>query len=233
VARPLIVAHRGIVDGASAVAENTTAAVAASATAGADAVELDVRRTRDGDLVLGHDPVQWRRRGPLRIPFVVAWSRRRSLAFLDDLASTAAIALDAGLRLRLDVKDAAALPKVISACEVIGMNRRQIGLWCRSPGQLAAVGPDVRASFDEFALLSNQMNTRSYVDRAVGCGATAVSFHPRALNDAAVAAAHQLGLIAYAWIRRPDAHAAAVAMGVDGLVTDWVAAARASVAGPA
>ncbi len=53
VALPQVIAHRG----ASAVErENTLEAFALAGTLGADAVELDVRRTRDGLLVVHHDP---------------------------------------------------------------------------------------------------------------------------------------------------------------------------------
>lgn len=51
--RPLVLAHRG----ASAVApENTVAAFTRARELGADGVELDVRRTADGVLVVHHDP---------------------------------------------------------------------------------------------------------------------------------------------------------------------------------
>ena len=51
--RPWIVAHRGA---RLAEAENTIAAFRAAAALGADAVELDARRTGDGVLVVVHDP---------------------------------------------------------------------------------------------------------------------------------------------------------------------------------
>lgn len=51
---PLVIAHRG----ASASApENTLAAYALAVAQDADGIELDVRRTADGHLVLHHDPV--------------------------------------------------------------------------------------------------------------------------------------------------------------------------------
>jgi glycerophosphoryl diester phosphodiesterase len=52
--RPLICAHRG----ASADhADNSAAAFEAAIAAGADLVETDIRRGRDGSLVLAHDPL--------------------------------------------------------------------------------------------------------------------------------------------------------------------------------
>lgn len=50
--RPLIVAHRGA---SSTVAEHTLAAYEAAIASGADALECDVRLTRDGHLVCVHD----------------------------------------------------------------------------------------------------------------------------------------------------------------------------------
>ena len=51
--RPLVLAHRGARRRAP---ENTLEAYAVARDLGADGVELDVRRTRDGALVLHHDP---------------------------------------------------------------------------------------------------------------------------------------------------------------------------------
>jgi glycerophosphoryl diester phosphodiesterase len=54
VSKPLVCAHRG----ASADhADNSAAAFAAAIAAGADLVETDIRRGRDGTLVLAHDPI--------------------------------------------------------------------------------------------------------------------------------------------------------------------------------
>jgi glycerophosphoryl diester phosphodiesterase len=50
----LIIAHRGA---SQAEPENTVAAFRAAARAGADGVELDVRRTADDHLVVHHDAV--------------------------------------------------------------------------------------------------------------------------------------------------------------------------------
>jgi glycerophosphoryl diester phosphodiesterase len=52
-ARPLVIAHRGASAGRL---DNSLEAFAAAIEAGADAIEFDVRRTRDGVLVAFHDP---------------------------------------------------------------------------------------------------------------------------------------------------------------------------------
>src|SRR5436305_5677398 len=53
-ARPLVLAHRGA---SRRAPENTIEAFRLARELGADGVELDVRRTSDGVLVLSHDPV--------------------------------------------------------------------------------------------------------------------------------------------------------------------------------
>ena len=52
--RAMVVAHRGVAAGA---AENTIAAFTNAIDAGADMIEFDVRRTRDGELIAFHDPL--------------------------------------------------------------------------------------------------------------------------------------------------------------------------------
>jgi glycerophosphoryl diester phosphodiesterase len=52
--RPLVCAHRGA---SVAYVENTMAAFAGAVEMGADMIETDIRRTRDGRLVLHHDPL--------------------------------------------------------------------------------------------------------------------------------------------------------------------------------
>lgn len=53
VARPLVIAHRGV--HATGATENTMAAFALAVAAGADMIELDVRRTGAGELAIMHD----------------------------------------------------------------------------------------------------------------------------------------------------------------------------------
>lgn len=51
--KPLVIAHRGA---SSVELENTLAAFRAAAAQGADAIELDVHATLDGEIVVVHDP---------------------------------------------------------------------------------------------------------------------------------------------------------------------------------
>lgn len=97
--KPLVIAHRG----ASAIEpENSLAAFRAAAGQGADAVELDVHATIDGELVVHHDP------SVLGLP--IAQARWQDLAELPlpngEHIPTLAQALDVlgGLRVFIEVK---------------------------------------------------------------------------------------------------------------------------------
>lgn len=255
VVKPIVVAHRGLHDGpasrrstrpaaangASLAAgkqlhalppENTVAAVEAAIAVGADAVELDVRITRDGQLVLSHDGLRWDRSTRLHRPYLISRSAHRSVAFLGVLDDAVDAALAAGAAVKLDVKAEAAFDATVRWCRDRNLPVERIGLWCRSPERIAALrrsGRSGEREFGEVALLSNGRDARAYATQARECGATAVSLHPDALTREAVSVAHECGLVVYAWIFDPNKHAAAVGMGVDGLVTDWVRSARAAV----
>jgi len=96
VGQPLVLAHRG----ASAVAaENTIAAFATARELGADGVELDVRRTADGVLIVNHD-AEISGLGPLvERTFAEIHAARPSVATFDE-----AIAALAGLVVNAEVK---------------------------------------------------------------------------------------------------------------------------------
>lgn len=220
-ARIRVVAHRANTDGPSP-AENTVQAIIAAAEAGADAVELDVRRTVDGQLVLGHDALQWRRQTRVRVPSAIRWSRRRRLPMLDGLDEALACAMGLGLDVKLDVKHAAAVPDVRAHCRAF--DRGRVSLWCRSPVQIA--DPTNHEVFGEVALLARRQDVDGYLTDAIRSRANAVSLDPGLLSAAGVSAAHEQGLTVYAWIVDERGHEDAVGFGVDGLVTDWIARAR-------
>ncbi len=75
--RPLVVAHRGAPTRAPA---NTVASLEAARAADADAIEVDVRATRDGALVLHHDAHLGRRR-VRKLTLDQARARARSAGF--------------------------------------------------------------------------------------------------------------------------------------------------------
>ena len=212
--QPLVVAHR----------RNTVAGIEAASDEGADAVEVDVRRTRDGALVLGHDAVQWDRSGRLPRPHLVERSALGSLAFLASPGTGLATALARGLGVKIDAKRGDALPTVAAWCRASSLDLTRTALWCRSPPEVERLRD--RQDFAEIALLPGPTDLQRYLDAAVACRASAVSLPAASATAAAVRAAHGLGLRVYAWVTDPQVHGPAAAAGVDGLVTDWVGPAR-------
>lgn len=94
--RPLVIAHRG----ASADApENTASAFTAALEQGADWVELDVRLSSDGSLIVNHDP--WYRDG--RTVWSTPWSEVPEAT----LALAGAMDACAGMGVNVEIKNSA------------------------------------------------------------------------------------------------------------------------------
>lgn len=110
-----VIAHRG---GALLAAENSAAAFGAAAAAGADIVETDVRRTKDGVLVCFHDDSLLRLAGDARKVTDLDLASLRDLV-PNVLTLPEAMAASAPLGLLLDVKlrDEAILATVLAAVE--------------------------------------------------------------------------------------------------------------------
>jgi len=111
----LVIAHRG---GALLATENSAAAFSAAAAVGADAVETDVRRTRDGALVCFHDDDLIRLAGDARKITDLDLATLRGLV-PNVMTLAQAIEASAPLGLLLDVKlrDEAIVAPIIAAVE--------------------------------------------------------------------------------------------------------------------
>jgi len=134
--RPLVIAHRG---GALLAPENTAQAFRAAALAGADAIETDIRLTRDGALVCVHDPDLRRLCGgdPRAVADLDLATLRRLLPAVMTLAE--AIGASAPLGLLLDVKrvEPEVLPPILAAVQATDAAPRVL-LGLRDTGLIAA-----------------------------------------------------------------------------------------------
>ncbi len=220
-----VIAHRTLPrDGA----ENSLDGIRRAAAAGADYVEVDIRRTRDGVPVLLHDQsllrTGWR---PRRIRSMtlddVARVKLRGGHNLPSLADALAQAPD-GLGFALDTKDPGAAPAALAAVEAAGFTGRVL-LW--SQHEMAVRHYVARApAGTEVALLRDTKgpaDTARYLDDASTLGASAVSVHQSVLDEALIADAHERGLTIHCWFQTLKVQAAKVALLVDGIVTDWPA----------
>jgi myo-inositol-1(or 4)-monophosphatase/deoxyribonuclease-2 len=223
---PLVVAHRTCPNDAR---ENSLEGIAFAARAGADVVEVDARRSRDGTAVLLHDPLLLRVQ---HVPLHVRWLRDAQLARLR--VPTLAEALDtagaSGIRVAIDTKDPGAADAVLVAVREVGAADRVL-LWSQ---HMPAVRTYVRAMPDvQVALLRdsyNQSEHDRFLADAQAIGARAVSAHQDAASPAFIAAARERGIDVFTWFQRADKQAALladlVAAGLAGVVTDWPLQAR-------
>ncbi len=124
-----LIAHRGLFDNGSDAPENTLPAIRAAAEAGFG-LEIDVRLTKDGRLVVAHDPDLRR----------IAGSKRRiSDMTADELASASVFGSGQGVPLFSDAMAAAGRAPLIVEIKAEGLARERAV--CRAAARLLAAYP--------------------------------------------------------------------------------------------
>jgi len=241
---PRPIAHRG---GGGLFPENTLAAFEASAALGAPYAELDVHATRDGVVVVAHDPDL--RRTCSRDGLISALDARAladadaGFTFTSDGRTfpfrgrglripTLAEVLTACPQNRFIVEVKQTTPSVVSAMlaviDRLGMARRVlIASEHQAPlDEVRALRPGLPTSFSSieiagfFAALNS--SAHDYLPPA-----DALQIPPRyqgmeLATPASVAAAHRLGIELHVWtINEESEMRALLAMGVDGILTDF------------
>lgn len=224
---PLVIAHRTC---PRDVPENSIAGIHLAARAGADAVEVDVRLTSDGHPVLMHDASLWRMtRRPRRLDRTpLAQVTRLRLRGGDQTVPTlgaALAALDGDLRMAIDVKDPAAADAVLSEVRNQDASGR-VFFWAKSMAAVALASqraPEIECSLLRDAKLPDDV--RQFLDDAVTTGARGISAHWSVVTPSFVDDVRGRGLRVYSWCKTREPALAKVSL-LDGLVTDWPAAAR-------
>ncbi|MFJ6322949.1 MULTISPECIES: glycerophosphodiester phosphodiesterase family protein [unclassified Rhizobium] len=134
-----IIVHRGLW---RAAPENSLLAIEQAISAGYDVVEIDVRRSSDGELVLLHDDTLERMTGLNKQPEALTWRQLRSLALRDrDGGEANPMTRETlpGLRdvfdltrdrifVHLDVKHRHTIPDVIACARAMGVDQ-QVDFW--------------------------------------------------------------------------------------------------------
>jgi glycerophosphoryl diester phosphodiesterase len=223
-ARPLVLAHRGARRHAP---ENTLEAFARAEALGADGVELDVRRTADGVLVVHHDPQT--ASGDL-----IATSTAERLRAAQAGIPTLAEALDAcaGLVVNIEIKNSPLEPgfdgEERAADAVVGLLDARPGRdrVIVSSFQLPTIARvrSVGAAVATGLLTLTRVDVR-LLDVVVERGHQAIHPNHRTMSrrraEQIVADAHDRGLQVNVWtVNAPVTIARLGEAGVDGLITD-------------
>ena len=237
-------AHRG--SPGSTSYENTVPAVAASLAAGADGVEVDLRLSSDGVLVVSHD-ADLRRLAAC--PLLVATTRWDELRVASELRGVPLaraewmLAAVAGRPVILELKHpmpgmvprtTAALVELLSSLAAAGLPL-DVTVSSFSPALVAAVRSSAPAALGvRTALLGRVVDRPSALLRST-LDAGHDEMHPQVAallaEPSAVAHAHALGVTVVPWtVNRGRALRRLAALGVDAMITDVPASARLALA---
>jgi glycerophosphoryl diester phosphodiesterase len=226
---PLVVAHRTCPQHAP---ENSLEGIGRAAELGADAVEIDVRLSRDGLPVLVHDRTLGRTAGRRAPVWALA---QRDIVRLrlanDEPVPTFAAALDAlptGLRMAIHVKVARAIHPVLDEIRNQGGESR-VWIWSQQPSVVRFTAD--RHPELETALLKpawTRRGERALLRDARRSGARGVGTFWGAVAPAFATAIRDRGLRFTAWCRTREIDTEKLGL-VDVLVSDWPDAARAAI----
>ncbi len=195
----LILGHRGA---SASHAENTLAAFVAAASAGADGVELDVRRTADGHAAVRHDPTL-----PDGTPLVALQS-----ADLPPWLPTLADALDAcaGMRVvNVEIKNWPADPDFDPSEALAGRVVAELAVRTEQERQAVIVSSFHRPTVDRVRELDPALATglltmvmadiTAAIDEVVEHGHRAIHPHVSTVDAALVERAHERDLLVATW----------------------------------
>lgn len=230
----LVLAHRA---NSAGVVENSLAGVRRSAGAGADLVELDVRRSLDGVPFLLHDRTLQRTTtgiGPIRWE-PSAYLRRVHLRGSDERLPTLAAALDTlptGVRPALHLKDQGSLLAALRVVQAAGL---ESGTWLWLHGTASVRLARQRAPGVRVTLLEAGATTLpawvAHLDAAKAAGAAGVSIPWPDLSPALLHEVRVRDLVAFSLhhdLHRIPAH---VADGLGGIISDAPETVRATLDG--
>jgi glycerophosphoryl diester phosphodiesterase len=218
---PIAFAHRG---GATSRAQQNTLPAFTRAAALGSGIESDVWLTADGVPVLLHPRLLQRRR-PVR-----ALQYRElppNVPTVDELYECCG----AGIDLALDVADPRAADAVVrSASRNAAVDRLWLTYWHLPVlAQWRRTWPQVRLVYPTL-LIGSARRSNALLDRLAAIDVDAVNVFHHRLGGHTVAAAHQRGLLAFAWgARRPSGIERAIRRGADGIFADDVHALVAAV----
>jgi glycerophosphoryl diester phosphodiesterase len=226
---PLVIAHRTCPKHAP---ENSLEGIARAARLGADAVEIDVRLTRDGLPILMHDRTLRRTTGNVAPVWALAQNDIRRLRLAnDERVPTFGLALDAlpeGLRMAIHVKVARAVHPVLDEIRNQGAESR-VWIWSEH-GSVVRFTADRHPEIDTSLLRPawTRDGGRALLAAARRSGARGVGTYWRSVTEGLAGAVHGAGLRFTSWCRTSDVDLEKAAR-LDGIVSDWPDRVRATI----
>lgn len=246
-----IIAHRGASEDAP---ENTLAAMQLAWEQKADAIELDIRLTRDGQIILLHDATTKRTAGLDKPIAELAWNEVRRLdagRWKDPKWTGERIPLLSGV-LATVPEGKRAFVELKCGPEVLPELERVIAASGKRPEQIVLIGfnhKTMKLARERFPKLQVYWVVGYEKDKNTGklpklddviAAAREAGFHGLDLSEKwpldarSVAEIRQAGLQLYVWtVDDPQAAKRFAALGVDGITTNRPAAIRQAVAPPA
>jgi glycerophosphoryl diester phosphodiesterase len=248
--KPTVVGHRGFGSGtASGYRENTVESFLAATASGVTWVELDVRRSSDGELMIWHDP-----RSPAGRPIITQTAAQLGAEGIVVLADVLA-ALPADVGVNIDVKTV-----IEDATEP--EQRRTHALLAAALGDYGGTRPLLVSSFDPSVpvylrghaaladgaalglITSENLSADQCVAAAANLGLDAACVYTATLHldrheDASgrgsaahtIELAHLAGLEVMTWTATPAQAVRAAAAGIDAVCVDDIPAVQAALAG--
>ncbi len=226
-----VIAHRGA---SKTHRENTVEAFREAVRLGADWVELDVRRTNDGQLAVHHDPTLPDGR------HIVDLSAVELPDSVPDLAG--ALAACAGAKVNIEIKNDAdepdfdeqrtlVEPVLMVALEAMQPNELLISSFDRATVNKVR---DLSSPVDSALLFWQKTDVAGVVDEAVAARHRAINAFDPCVTAELVQEAHAAGLEVNVWtVDDPDRMAELKGFGVDGIVTNDPETGRRVIDGPA
>ncbi|HVE95168.1 MAG TPA: glycerophosphodiester phosphodiesterase [Acidimicrobiales bacterium] len=214
---PIGFAHRGA---RAHAPENTLESFRLALKLGATGLESDVWVTEDGVAVLDHDGVVRARGRKRRIADVTRATLPGHIPSLPELYD----ACGTDYELSLDVKDAEALPAVLSAAGDAGATER---LWlCHPDWELVATWRESAEGarlVDSTRLRKMRLGPERRAADLAAAGIDAVNLHWTDWTLGLTTLFHRFERCAFGWdAQQPRALATVLAMGVDGVYSDHV-----------
>jgi glycerophosphoryl diester phosphodiesterase len=226
---PLVIAHRTCPQYA---AENSLDGIARAAALGADAVEIDVRLTRDARPILLHDRTLRRTTGNPAPVWALSQNEVRRLRLSnEERVPTFGLALDAlpsGLLMAIHVKAARAIHPVLDEIRNQGAESR-VWIWSEH-GSVVRFTADRHPEIETSLLRPawTRHGGRALLAAARRSGARGVGTYWGSVNATLSDAARSAGLRFTSWCKDREIDLAKARL-LDGVVSDWPDRARATM----